>query len=633
MAEFYLDISAIGNEYQTYSDTPTTWGVPQDGNGKAGPGHAAAVAIATIDCNGASATGTGTVGVLGVTVSSTLNASGSALATAIVTAINAATTATTATYSACLLPLNKLVFARVNPGVNTEVQIMLRIAGTDWNGMLPTRANITGGSVTAFTGGADGPFAYLCSTSTNLFGKTARSYGLLTPIKVASVLDPGAASDVIHVRTQRTESDLQVLMTETATRYDWTWAPAGSNRQFLFDDGTVWTGDAGQFTLNMLCTVAISGGHNTFRSPAGVLISITSRSGERFRLYMDVRAGSLAYLARFPNGGDGWHLDGVVIEESALAVAGLQLQSFEASGSKWFMRGGRWIAKGARQLGGTGTNPGARVAYEDVEFEYFGLTGNVSGIVNLSGGGAPDQQFRFSGCNFKDRNGVYSITSPVAGGAAYPNAAVIVEFDGCTGVDAVASGWAGTVQDYGRQLLWENFGPSRDWRVESGVWLVEWRAGQNFPTLNSLLPGGQPWSAKVMLRNASIWGVPQKVLKLPGYYRDSTSAKTVTLEFLAQQAFSRSQLGLLLAYIDNNDVVRYQSTMLSQGQHLVAPISCSTSAAIWTLNGQTGYTAYKLAMTTDYPIKQGTEFVTWVLFTGPLTADQTLYIDAEVALT
>lgn len=509
---------------------------------------------------------------------------------------------------------------------------MLRIAGTDWNGIAPTRANITGGSVTAFSGGVDGPFAYLCSTSTSLFGRGVRGYGLLTPLKVAAVTDPGASADVIHVRTRRSGVNLEVLMTETATRYDWTWTPTSTNRQFLFDDGTVWSGDAGQLTLNLFSTVAISGGNNTFRVPVGVLVSMTSRSGERFRLLMDVRAGSFAYLARFVNGGEGFHFDGVVIEESALAVAGLQLQNFETSNCKWFMRGGRWIAKGARQLGGTGTNPGSRVAYEDVEFEYFGLSSNVSGIINLGGGGAADQQFRFSGCAFKDRNGVYSVVSPVTGGNSFPNASVIVEFDGCTGVDAVASGWSGSVQDSGRQLLWENFGPSRDWRVESGVWLAEWRAGQNFPTLTSVLPGGQPWSAKVMLRNASIWGVPQKVLKLPGYYRDTTSAKTVTLEFLAQQAFSRSQLGLLLAYIDNNDVVRYQTTMLSHGQHLASPINCDASAAAWTLNGQTGYTAYKLALTTDYPIKQGTEFVAWVLFTGPLTADQTIYVNAEVDL-
>lgn len=83
MAEFYLDVSAVGNEYQAYADTPTTWGVPQDGNGKAATGGT--VAIATIDCNGASASGTGTVGVLGVTVSSTLNASGAALATGTIT--------------------------------------------------------------------------------------------------------------------------------------------------------------------------------------------------------------------------------------------------------------------------------------------------------------------------------------------------------------------------------------------------------------------------------------------------------------------------------------------------------------------------------------------------------------------
>lgn len=629
MADFYLDTSAIGNEYQAYADTPTTWGVPQDGNGKAGPGHAAAVAIATIDCNGATASGTGTVGVLGVTVSSTLNASGATLAAAIVAAINASSTATTATYSACLLPLNRLVFARVNPGVSTEVQIMLRIAGTDWNGVAPTRANITGGGVTAFSGGADGPFAYLCSTS-NLFGKTARGYGLLTPLKVVSVADPGAAGDVTHARTQRGGTDLQILMTDTTTRYDWVMNPAGSNRNLLADDGTIWPGDAGVLTVS-ISAPSIVGGHNSLQMSANTAVLICSRQGQRFRVLVNVGAGGYGYAIRAATGTR--IFSGVVLEESAeLVGAGIFYDQSTIGGVNFEMSYSKWIAKGSRTLAATASNGSNRTSYIGTEFEYFGLTSDVTNIVNLNGGAGADQLIRFQSCQFKDRSGVYSVISPILGGT-YSSHTHLVDFDGCSGVSNVASGWAGQRNDAARQLVWENFGPSRDWRVESGLWLAEWRAGQNFPTLNSLLPGGQPWSAKVLLRNASIWGAPQKVLKLPGYYRDTTAAKTVTLEFLAQQAFSRSQLGLLIAYVDNNDVVRYQSTMLSQGQHLAAPVTCDTSAAAWTLNGQTGYTAYKLALTTAYPIKQGTEFVAWVLFTGPLTADQAIYIDAEVDLT
>ena len=85
MADFYCDISAIGNEYQAYADTPTTWGVPQDGNGKAGPGHSAAVAIATIDCTSAAGDGAQTLSILGVSVSNTSTGSGATLAASLVT--------------------------------------------------------------------------------------------------------------------------------------------------------------------------------------------------------------------------------------------------------------------------------------------------------------------------------------------------------------------------------------------------------------------------------------------------------------------------------------------------------------------------------------------------------------------
>src|SRR5574337_306277 len=63
MMDYYCDISAVGNEYQSYNNTPT-WGalatakpLPMDGTGLAGPGHSAAVAIAEIKINALPADG------------------------------------------------------------------------------------------------------------------------------------------------------------------------------------------------------------------------------------------------------------------------------------------------------------------------------------------------------------------------------------------------------------------------------------------------------------------------------------------------------------------------------------------------------------------------------------------------
>lgn len=629
MAEFFLDISAIGNEYQAYADTPATWAVPQDGNGKAGPGHAAAVAIATIDCNGATASGTGTVGVLGVTVSSTLNASGAALATAIVTAINASATATGVGVSAALLPLNRLVFARVNPVLNTEVQIMLRIAGTDWNGLTPTRANITGGSVTAFAGGANGPFAYLATNST-VFGKAAKGYGMFSPLRVAAITET-TVDDVIHIRTRRSGADLTVSFVESTTRYDWTQTPAGISRVYMADDGTVWAGDAGVFTLSLNAPSGVSGGLHNLRISPGTVFSISSRSGRRFRWLFDC-GGPLGWQFN-PLGGETRMFHGVVIEEAA-GLTGTGVGYFLANNGnvRFQMSDCKWIAKGPRSLAQTGSNPSVRFEYINCEFEYFGLTAAVTNMVNLNTGSNGDWRCCFIGCKFYDRNGVYGVVSPVLGGS-FPSSSHQVIFDGCSGVTDVASGWGGVVNDGLRSLVWENFGPSRDWRIEGGQWLCEWRAGQNFPTLTSQLPGGAPWSVKALIRNTMIWGVPQRLLKLPGYTRAGTGIKTITLEYLAQLAFTRSQLGILVAYIDNNDVVRYETTLQTHAQQLLGGAANPTSSAVWTLNGTTGYTAYKIELTTAFPVKIGTEYVVYLVSAGTLVGDQALYVNGEVTLT
>lgn len=630
MAEFYLDVSAVGNEYQVYADTPTTWGVPQDGNGKAGPGHSAAVAVATLDCNGATASGTGTVGVLGVTVSSTLNASGAALATAIVTAINASATATTATYSAALLPLNRLVFARVNPGVSTEVQIMLRIAGTDWNGMAPTRANITGGGVTAFAGGADGPFAYLGRQDITLFGKAILGYGLMTALKVASVAEPGF-DDIIHTRTQRSGVNLTVAwQTSGNTAQTYYMAPASGSRHFRADDGTLWTGDAGVFTVDVSRVSGYTTGSNSIRIN-GVSVMIDG-NGYRWRwLTNAVHTGTSVGDFRIETGGAQRLFHQVLFEEGPDHVGAGFLFTHNVNGnSQNTCIECKFVAKASRLLAQVQGNS-VRYTFVKCTFEYFGLTGAVNNFVSIAGT-SNDVLIEFTGCKFFDRNGVYTVNAPVVTGMNGQTAVRIV-FDGCTGITDVASGAPGVLADSNRQLLWENFGPSRDWRLESGVWLAEWRYGQNFPTLTSQLPGGQLWSTKLLLRNMGTWGVVQKVMKLPGMYRDTSSVKTFTLEFLAQQAFSRSQLGLVLAYIDTDDVVRYEDTLLSRGVHMSAPVSCSTSSKIWALNGQTGYSPYKLEVTTEYPIKQGTEYLAWVTFTGPLVSDQTVYLNGELDLT
>lgn len=664
MANFYLDVSALGNEYQAYAATPT-WGglstdkpLPMDGNGKAGPGHAAAVAIAEIqitvqpaDTNtlviaGATVTAKTTVaaknqfalgGTIAITVSNLV-----ALINTFGTASNQCDAAVNAGTCQALLPLPYWQFARVKPGATDTLQIATRIAGSTLNYASPnlnvaiTSAGwATPPTITQFAGGADGPFAYLVSNSA-VFGKASKGYGLMTVLLAAAPTDPGLTTDAIIVRTRRSGADLSVTLVDTTTRYDWITAPASTSRQYLFDDGTTWAGDAGVLTLSLTNPTGFSGGVSTI-NPSAAINAYASASGQRFRVYVAHPAVSTAIYCYVIKGVSASQLifDGVVVEEdSALnsTSSGLAVDGTSNTNQKFQVSNSRWIARAGRVLAPFGSNPGSRYQYCNTTFEYFGLTANVSGIVNIGATGT-DQCAEFIGCTFFDRNGVYSVVSPITGGAS-GGTSHKVSFDGCSGVSGVASGWTAAVQDNNRILLWENFGPYRDWRVEVGAWLAEWRAGQNHPTLTSTLQNGLAWSVRVLLRNIMAWGTPQRPFKVNGFYRASTAVKTITLELLAQQVFPKAQLGILVAYIDSGDVVRYEHTLESRGKFVAGLGSnVSTSMASWTLNGQTGFTAYRLQLTTAYAIKANTDFLVFVLVNGTIGSDQTLYFNGEVALT
>lgn len=631
MADFYLDISAVGNEYQAYADTPTTWGIPQDGNGKAGPGHAAAVAIATVDCTSAVGDGAQTLSILGVSVANASSGSGATLAASLVTSINGTTTATTATYCKALLPLNKLIFARQKPDELAKVQIMLRIAGADWNGIPTTHAGFTTGpTITDFSGGADGPFAYLIC-STNVFGKTAPAYGILSTVKSAGTSEPGT-SDWINVRTRRAGSDLSVEFTGAAVSINT--VPGDGVRKLLFDDGSVWSGDNGQLTLALTNTsggdaLKFNGAPNGY---SGQLYLVgKSKTAYSFRLYIKTTSTQPISLgASFSS--QRYYFENVLIEEDpTTSNAGFVAYISQSDCIINYTRC-KFILKGSRTLATITANGQIKWQFLNCEVAYFGLTANATELVYVSPGNGASVEF--IGCRFYDVNGVYSVVNPIGSVSASSNS-YRVTFDSCTGITDVASNAAARFWDGDRQLTWENFGPYRDWRIETGCWLAEWRNGQNFATLSALLPrSNTPWSIKTLLRNVGEKTITHRIARMLGVHLDSTAVRTVAVKFLAQRQFTDVELGLLVTYIDENDVVRFQSTlggMLDSMNGTGANIP--TSADTWTLNGQTGYTAYKLSLTTGYPVKTNTDINVYVLWTGTLPSDQTLFINPEVLLT
>jgi hypothetical protein len=631
MADFFCDISAIGNEYQAYADTPTTWGVPQDGNGKAGPGHAAAVAIATIDVTGKSASGTGTIGVLGVTVSSTLNASGSALATAIANAINASTTAVSATYSALGRPLNRLVFARVDPGLNTRVQIMLRVAGADWNGMAPTQANISpAATISAFSGGANGPFAYLWNFNSAAFGLTGGdnavpNYGIMTA-KSQGIDDP-TLTDPIHVRTRRAGSNLTLTHSSTAQVLGFI-CPSGASRSVIFDDGTIWTGDDGQFFIDTLNTAGSGGSSFSIRGH----LRLVARKKYGFRWRHEGRVnGSLAFASSASV--ESW-FENLHFEENPAAtnVKGFGLATGILGGSSGLTthieRGCRWTNKLPSTFSGSNGSGGAgKLRFIDGLFEF---TAGVSGIVPWPTAGTAIT-IEFSRCKFKDINGLADpvLTAAVSGATVRQNTRIV--FDQCEGVApfTVTSTWGTGIE---ATVIWREPGEDNAHRVECGDFVSEWRPDANIPTLNSLLLSGTPWAYKVMLKEAFGLMMVRRPLNLAAKYRSATAIKNVDVEILVPSAetFDTSMLGIEVEYTDENDVVRLETGVTGMLERVLgtAP-TISDSVASWTLNGLTGYLAKRLRLTTQYPIKSGTWVAVSVVSVGSLpgASNSTIYVE------
>lgn len=635
MAEFYLDVSAVGNQYQAYADTPTTWGVPQDGNGKALTGGA--VSIATLDCAGASATGTGTVGVLGVTVSSTLNASGAALATAIVTAINASATAVSATYSAALQPLNRLVFARVNPGVSTEVQIMLRIAGTDWNGMTPTRANITGGGVTAFAGGVDGPFAYFCNNGT-VFGRAQATYGLVVQ-KPGSVTEPGA--NPVIVRTRRSGVNLSVLMQHTAS------LTIGhqtglSERHFVFDNGTYWSGDDGQFLFE---TTQTSGGSVSTQFGPGVNVASAIQTFNAmkvggFRIRHSLLSGTGAYgaIVAWGQGRSRWK--GVFAEAGnaktqlfVQVISTLASNNLEAIDCKFsFLRN--------QQASGLGESTPFYQRIQNSTFEWSGIGANIAALFGQSGyaanASAATSKIHHTNCSYVVDAGAYSVVGIYA--TPLPaNSRSVTTLDGCSGIQNPSIGLSAVGPTTGGpELYWTD--PTKfSFRYENCSMTTDWVQGSPYPTLYAQTPDGVPMSIRASWEAARLGAYNSfEVTRISSFYRDTAAQREVRVEMCvpAAEVPNTTQVYMTVSYTDTSGTKRFEH---SRGDLLAMQLPSAAVAlpngvglGAWSLNGIGGQSSRRLVVNTQYAIKQSSEVVCTLMIGGAPVGTHSLYIDPTV---
>lgn len=258
MVDWFVDHENTPMYPSAYMSVPANAAaLPQDGDGKA-TGGGSAPTVSSASWNLASATASaGVISVMGASVTG-LNASGSALATAIATAINASTTAVTAANgNIANVYLKALVWAVSSGAVLT---VYSRIASASLNYatnsacVMATGAGWTAPPATAqFSGGVSGPWRYLFNTNvlaasvSDSVGTSVGVYGAMP----ATTMGAPVAGDVIHIRTKRAGADI-VLVWPTAASCLVTSRSVGSLSApltFLTDNGVKWPGDAGVFTM------------------------------------------------------------------------------------------------------------------------------------------------------------------------------------------------------------------------------------------------------------------------------------------------------------------------------------------------------------------------------------------------
>lgn len=668
MARCYLDISARGNEYQAYADTPTTWGVPQEGNGKAASASSASVAIAVIDCTSAVAVAGNTLVICGaaaitcVTSGAAANqfnaGTGATLATNLAASINAATSTVAAAASALTLAIQYFLYARVNPGNSSQVQIMTRCAGSDMNNatngtMVITNNTWTGGTApiyTQFTGGVDGPWAYYIN-STTVFGKTIGLYGLRAaapPTPYNPTLPPSGATpgDYIEVRCARSSSPI-TLSISTSVAFS---ATCPSNRHFLFDStGSTWPGDSGQFTLSLTQSAAAN-----VNILANGIVRETARSKSGYRVYYSGVSGSnCQYSTAAGSAGYGLIQENVCFEEansnSVLAyqyISGWSYRPiFVAKNCTYKFKSGHSVF-----ISATNSIGGAVVYFLNGDYQWSGLSGDVPGLVDF-GGLAVQGPVVVEVIGGTISTGPYGVTSGLKVGsisftsAGSSGSRFIFRLPG---LKSPAFGF--TANQYPAEGEWVDPGIDKGFRYDKAQFVVDWlpNASPPYPSLRTFTPSGKGQSVRVGWYNISGWGASgtnsyallPEPLTFELYNRLPTASRTLQFDFLAETIYlsgmyplSKAHVGLLIRYQDGSGTTYYESTLQYQGcLDTNGGSALATASSTWS-NILTGFQAMMISYTPANPIGQNTTISAQLVLAGTPTGNTSLYFDRTPLVT
>lgn len=414
-----------------------------------------------------------------------------------------------------------------------------------------------------------------------------------------------AAGDIIYVRTKNGASNCTQVITAAVTMA----LPSTVDApvKVIFDNGTVWAGDAGVFRWDCGSTKykLTTNEYSEFHADG------ENRRFEIYTTYSSTLNLSLM-LAAVLGYYDGVHINApnaagynyITIGQAIFSNLKVTVNLVRTTYSMVVGQTYEWVRLINPVLEILGTPTGTHSLFLKAQGQNFDVTGGK--VI-----GAND-----------------TFTALVSVGNQ-PGIARFIDFDysGCAGMYRVASGVA--PDTYVHALG----GASPYNYHEEAYYKTEFKSGENYPYLNSTLPNAanEGWSYKVspLLTDKGAAATLPPIIKA---FNQTAGIKTITLEFLIGTAFStvpKSDLFAHIFYVDDTTGEQKHLTSYSNTGDL------DTSLAAWTNTayGAKSYNKYKIALTTPTAIKQGTRIVARVYSRiAEVTAGDFWFMDPDLTL-
>lgn len=561
--------------YPAYAATPT-WGVPQEGDGLA-KGISTSAAIATIAFSALPTSGT--ISVMGVTITLTNVLSQATLATAcnnLASSINAMTTAVAAGISNAVPQLRNLIFARGPAGGAPAgtVQIMTRVGAVSLNyannvsNIIATTFNNVTSTATdhQFAGATSGCYGYF-SNEISIWPQalTTFQYGLISGT-VRPLAGYPLAGDKLKIRSNKNMAPVAGINT---TVYIYNGGTTSNPTIWEFDDGTEWPADGFEPKFIMQANIG-SAGNLIFGAGIGNLIVRGKRYTDGSNNFILASSGtpSLSNALSFPIAAPPIQWNYCTFDMCTYSPSGTGGILLGYGGGSQALANATSNFLGCRfahrrntpfiQLGNTNTY---NTNFHDCTFANTGAVVKNDGIINVP---SASGVISLTSCKFEDfiigsqicLVGVGSATSSIVA------CNVVMKDTKWGNVSArgpyLATSVNASLVPYGQSFVAGSNIETEDFMLDTKLGFVEWNSTRSQPTLNAKLqdaitPMSYRFVSSTNANNISVF-MPFESPRIAKKNTLPNGQRTITLEFCLEDnlVWDKSMFWFVFDYTDTN---------------------------------------------------------------------------------